>query len=386
MNRRFAVAVTSVALAFLGWSAIAADQPTDERSGSTQQNGAQDDNQKKGADPTTPPIHVGRVTHRKGASTVNEPSRSPGEVYVRMDPSFSKYVDLSLLTDAVAQVDASLLTDVALSLAEGERVLVRTHRSGLTADQLIARAARLAVALNDKSTLDRIMKAASTCNKPQWSNLLKETREFGGVSRDGPSVAIGKIDVRAIELTREVQHACHLAQMTGDKSELERLKKAIEASKADPTVMSYLMDLIGNCIKSLPEKPDSTDKILAEFAAPSRGYAWQWEGIHSGFVVTPDTNVSTFDDPVAQQRFDKYHCWFENDTPDIVGFVLSGQSHRLMPGQGSWFWLCAPVGTAPWIHIYQLNNGGYRPFSLRQMGVYAFRVNPQSGQIENYYK
>src|SRR5690349_11388462 len=41
------------------------------------------------------------------------------------DPAFDKYVDISLLGRAWSSKDSALLTDIALQLAEGERVLMR---------------------------------------------------------------------------------------------------------------------------------------------------------------------------------------------------------------------------------------------------------------------
>src|SRR3990170_1248000 len=44
------------------------------------------------------------------------------------DPAFDRYVNLALLGTAWADLDSSLMTDVAFQLIEGERVLVRPHR------------------------------------------------------------------------------------------------------------------------------------------------------------------------------------------------------------------------------------------------------------------
>ena len=87
-----------------------------------------------------------------GNSEFNEPSRSPAVMYDEMDPAFAKFVDVSLLTEAMAGPNASLMADVALGLAEGERVLVRNHRAGVTADGLMAKVAKLAARSNDKAT------------------------------------------------------------------------------------------------------------------------------------------------------------------------------------------------------------------------------------------
>lgn len=202
----------------------------------------------------------------------NAESRGPAEVYYSsIDPSFSKFVNLTSLALSLEKPDASVLTDVALGLAEGERILVRNHRSGISSDELIGKAVRLASRNDDKATLDRIIKASALKNKPQWAKLVSENKEFGGVSRDGLTVAMGKIDIQAVTLVEAVRHACNVAEITGQKEKLDALKKEVAASGVDAKVKSYLEELIENCIKSLPEKTSETSILLGEFTSASRG-------------------------------------------------------------------------------------------------------------------
>src|SRR4051794_9036967 len=44
------------------------------------------------------------------------------------DAAFDQYVDIQLMAHAVDALDAELLTDVGLQLAEGERILLRPHQ------------------------------------------------------------------------------------------------------------------------------------------------------------------------------------------------------------------------------------------------------------------
>lgn len=202
----------------------------------------------------------------------NSVSRGPAEVYyATVDTSFSKFVDLTSLALSLEKPDASVLTDVALGLAEGERILVRNHRSGISSDELIGKAVRLASRNDDKATLDRIIKASALKNKPQWAKLVSENKEFSGVSRDGLTVAMGKIDIKTVALVESVRHACSVAELTGQREELDALIKEMAASGVDVKVKSYLAEMAASCIKSLPEKKSETSKLLGEFTSASRG-------------------------------------------------------------------------------------------------------------------
>src|SRR4051812_1913645 len=60
------------------------------------------------------------------------PATSSNEV----DVGFERYVDPEMLASAWDAKDAELLTDLALQIAEGERILLRPRR-GISADQAL---------------------------------------------------------------------------------------------------------------------------------------------------------------------------------------------------------------------------------------------------------
>src|SRR5579871_3302728 len=53
------------------------------------------------------------------------------------DPAFDRYVDMNLLRKGWDNLDSSLLADVGLQLAEGERVLYRPHKA-VGAEQILS--------------------------------------------------------------------------------------------------------------------------------------------------------------------------------------------------------------------------------------------------------
>ena len=324
MKKHLLIVLALVAVVGVGLYAIAADPPNPSQ---PDVKAASDDAKGGGIDSSSNSSTGTGELSATGDTEFNDPSRSPAEMYSRMDPAFSKHVDLSLLAEAMAKPDAALLVDVALGLAEGERVLVRNHRSGLNSEDLMARAVKLAARLNDKTTLDRISKAATVANKPQWAKLVTETKEFAGVSRDGPTVAIGKIDLPAVDLTHVVQRACDRAVITNQKGDLEDLKKTVASARADQKVKEYLTGLIESTLKSIAQAPDDTDDILAEFASATRdggasaavaSYVLQ-EAVSFGRQLATGWSVSyTHVDPATGE----FHITFKNRITSGPGGIL----------------------------------------------------------------
>jgi hypothetical protein len=229
---------------------------------------------------------------------IDETSVSAGEKYNELDPAFTRYVDLSLLEQAIKQADAALLTDVALCLAEAERILVRNHKSELTSDKLIARAIKLAIQAGDKETQTRIAHAATALKKPKWGELAKTATEFGSKSRaPAPEIPLDAIDSTTVELTQAVQKACGVALLTGDKRGLEDLQKYIRESPLEEKIKTYLVDLMSNCLKGLPDKAEADDEIIAEFAAQSRATnkGEVQASVRNGWVVAWGKEINHFE-------------------------------------------------------------------------------------------
>ena len=98
------------------------------------------------------------------------------------DPAFSKYVDLDLLIQAWDSKDPQLLTDVALQLAEGERVLLRSHKT-IGSNELLNIAFRVASEKKDANAISRLKAIAEERGSEDLKSkmalaekLLSETR------------------------------------------------------------------------------------------------------------------------------------------------------------------------------------------------------------------
>ena len=100
------------------------------------------------------------------------------------DRAFEKYVSLHLLGGAWAKLDAVVLTDVAMQLAEGERVLLRPHKA-LSAADALQLAAKTAVDLGDTTTLERLQRIAQARNDQALAAVLAAGAKLASAARDG---------------------------------------------------------------------------------------------------------------------------------------------------------------------------------------------------------
>src|SRR5438034_1860067 len=82
------------------------------------------------------------------------------------DPAFDKYVDLDLLARAWNEKNAEMLTDIALQLVEGERVLLRPHKA-VSADLVFAMAVKIAKEKYDNDNLKRLSKVLEASKKSE---------------------------------------------------------------------------------------------------------------------------------------------------------------------------------------------------------------------------
>ena len=96
------------------------------------------------------------------------------------DHGFDSYVSQEQIQQASDGADPAFMTDVALQLAEGERVLHRSRR-GITSAQMMKMAAKVAVNQGDNETLSRINRAVTKLGD---NNLA---REINQISRQQPT-------------------------------------------------------------------------------------------------------------------------------------------------------------------------------------------------------
>lgn len=194
------------------------------------------------------------------------------------DPAFDRYVDLRLAGRAWAGRDAALLADVALQLAEGERVVLRTHKSGITSEQLLGMAARLAADQKDKATLERLAKAADARGDKALTAQVGAARKLADQARAvNPAVQV------SVETTTPEQFAVYSgllndirgARLAGDADMLRAVEQEIpNAPGLAPEQRDYLNGLLKEARDAAPPGGSEQAKLgrtLDKLALASRG-------------------------------------------------------------------------------------------------------------------
>jgi hypothetical protein len=111
------------------------------------------------------------------------------------DPAFDAVVDVRLLGRAWSELDLALATDVALQLAEGERILERSHRV-VTADQAFDLAVQLASQSSDDGAVARLERVLEKQQREELLAQLRSARKLSGMVRSETDPA-RLVDVQA---------------------------------------------------------------------------------------------------------------------------------------------------------------------------------------------
>ncbi|MGE0610072.1 MAG: hypothetical protein AB7O62_23475 [Pirellulales bacterium] len=170
-----------------------------------------------------------------------------------IDPAFDMYVNIDLLLDAWSELNPSLMTDVALQLAAGERVLLRPHKLGSAAD-LMSLAARLAGKNNDEATLARLAKAADLIDSEEVAEQVEVATKLAGNSRaDEPAltVSVATAEVEDIAFFSGAVEGIRAAELVGDIDAITDIQENVDSFEGlTDQQKEYLKTITGNAIES----------------------------------------------------------------------------------------------------------------------------------------
>jgi hypothetical protein len=196
------------------------------------------------------------------------------------DPAFERYLNLGLLSRAWADKDASLLADIGLLLAEGERVLFRSHKA-ISADQVLSMAAKIAAEKKDTKTLGRLAKALEVHNKPDLAKQVAASLKLGSVSRaPDPALAISaeKMAPEIFLLFRDTLESITAAKVVGDGESLDIIIQLTpQMTRMPESQRKYLIKVATEARAALPgdgkaldPTAESLDKLLEESRGPGK--------------------------------------------------------------------------------------------------------------------
>lgn len=192
------------------------------------------------------------------------------------DPAFDVFIDLRSVVYALSTSDLQLLIDLGLQLGQGEQVLMRTHRSGITARALLAKAARLAADKQDNLSLRRLAKAAEQYNDRDLIAHVQAMAKLSSASRAvDPAflLSVENIDLEAVAKVKRILADVRYATAVGDPALLETLERETKSKgsmPADQTVT--LSKMIAEARAELTQPVGTEEANLRKLMSASRDY------------------------------------------------------------------------------------------------------------------
>jgi len=213
------------------------------------------------------------------------------------DSAFDIYVNPLHIGQAWHSADAALMTDVALQLAEGERVLFRA-RKGFSAKEAFEVAVRIATERQDKAALERIAIHAAQTKDVELTASAAAALKLASVSRDTTSGML--IDPEQIDLKRfGLMHDCfgqiRMAKITGDVRSIEIIEKEYLPYVPDSCLegMTKCLGDARNIIESSKPLPPELTERLKRLALVSRRDAHE-----DATPPAPDDETTPANEPV----------------------------------------------------------------------------------------
>lgn len=182
------------------------------------------------------------------------------------DPAFDQYVDISLLELAWTDLDAELLTDVALQLAAGEKVLMRSHRAG-SAEDLLKLAASVAAKDRNKDAVARIGKAADALGYDGLKAQVASAEKIAGASRKAEpalNVPVDQATPADFADFKDMLQDIKGAEVLGDREALEEMDAALEELEGvSDERRQYLKLVIGEALETVPSGDDAQQNSMS---------------------------------------------------------------------------------------------------------------------------
>lgn len=298
------------------------------------------------------------------------------------DPAFDRYVKMSDIGSAWASQDPSAMTDCALMILEGERILLRPH-SKLSGENILTLAGKLATEKRDAAALERLKKAAELHGKKDVVAGLASSAKLGAAARgdDSLTISIDETSPEEYEVCREYCDRIRMARIAGDLAALKVVQEELQTGESTGGKRDQLLALVQKAVAAVPtDKPvDPTIVAISRLGAQSRGWGINdveryvenrastagnsvrtevgrgTETLHSIYKPSP-THTDRRSTP-------KIHYTLRNATNVTVRFRLpSGKTYYLSPGESGKYQNDA--GTSVYIfnsdHSYKLFNGGLK--------------------------
>ncbi len=267
------------------------------------------------------------------------------------DPAFDRFVDLSLLAESYLAQNTEGMADAALQLLEGERVLMRPHRS-VPAKIVIDATLRVATSQGDTATLDRLAKAVAKTGDAELATRIKAMKELASKPR-AAAPAIALPENSPPELVEEMKTVLQRFQLAQSLADLEGLKSLEHDLKQSPNnkngAIIALAKQVSGAVASASENGPNAGQagaLMRKLTASSRGVQWY------GPRVQKSNDGSLYAGA---------HAYMESDDGQWVYFcdTKKAEPKRSVPGLKGVYgtayvrtgeWMTATDGTQIWVY------------------------------------
>ena len=187
------------------------------------------------------------------------------------DPGFRAFFHAKDVGDAMTALDAKRLTDCALLLAHGERVLLRAH-AHLSSKKLLSLALKLAVETADQAALARLDKALRPGASADMIVTLDAAILLGKQKRKGDPFAAESATPESQVLYKSMADQIKLAANLNDRESLENLRKTIPTlTELTAQQRKHLHSHADEALRATAKTAEPEDDYLAQLARASRG-------------------------------------------------------------------------------------------------------------------
>jgi hypothetical protein len=177
------------------------------------------------------------------------------------DPAFNQYVDITLLEPAWAEKNAVLLTDIALQIADGQKVLMRPHKAG-SAQDMLKLAAAIATRKGDKDTIARIESAAKTLNFDDVASEASKAAKLAAAPRAADpalTVSLDQADPDDVAAFGSLLDGVQSAHLLRDKAWLDEVgERSNQLQNLTGAQKKYINKILGEARSAISDDTDKT--------------------------------------------------------------------------------------------------------------------------------
>jgi hypothetical protein len=284
------------------------------------------------------------------------------------DPSFDKHFELTRFGAAWYAMDAEMLTDCALDLAEAERIYQRQHIGGITSDKVLLLCVKMASETQNKEALERLAAVAAQRKDEQLAAMADAALKVSGEARAAaPSlkVAIDDRTSEQFEAVKAVVERIKLAKIAGDSGVLQEIAANLaDSSSFSDEENTYLSKMAADAAESSRggdmEAVDPTVEALSLLESGGRdsnrnavranveagGWYVVWgvelnEGEYAKFIASVAASVVTANPGWIQAYFKDYlnrtYTKFKAKLPGIAQKAFVETAAKAMKSRGKTF-------------------------------------------------